>query len=395
MTAPSTYLNAMGVVCAAAGDAHGLRGAITAMQPSGVDVDAQVWPGHPLPLGVVRSPLADVDALPWQHRSRNNAMLLTALAPIRAAIDAAIARHGPHRIGICLGTSTSGISESERALVQWHDDGSLPDDYHVSQQEFGSPALALAGMLDTGGPLSVVSTACSSGAKALASAARWLRADICDAVICGGVDTLCAMTVAGFSALEAVSTRRCNPFSANRDGINIGEGAALFVMSREPGPVRLAGWGETSDAHHISAPDPTGRGAAQAMSEAIVRAGIEASLVDYINLHGTATLQNDAMEATAVAAIFADRPAVSSTKPLTGHTLGAAGAIEAAICWAMLCDNPQGLLPGHFWDGDVDPALPALNIAGPGSRLGRPLRFALSNSFAFGGSNASLLFAAA
>jgi 3-oxoacyl-[acyl-carrier-protein] synthase-1 len=271
--------------------------------------------------------------------------------------------------------------------------GSLPDDFHYGQQEMGSPAALLARELAIGGPAYVHSSACSSSAKALASAARLIRMGLCDAVVTGGVDTLCAFTVAGFSALESVSAAVCNPLSAARNGINLGEGAALFLMSREPAAVALCGWGESSDGHHMSAPDPAGGGARLAMHEALRRAGIAPADVDYINLHGTATIQNDAMESRAVADMFGPDVAVSSTKPFTGHTLGAAGAVEAAFCWlAMQHDNPAGKLPPHLWDGDQDPALPALNVVRPGARLGRPLRWALSNSFAFGGSNATLVF---
>jgi 3-oxoacyl-[acyl-carrier-protein] synthase-1 len=220
-----------------------------------------------------------------------------------------------------------------------------------------------------------------------------IRMGLCDAVVTGGVDTLCGFTVAGFSALESVSAAPCNPLSAARNGINLGEGAALFLMSREPAAVALCGWGESSDGHHMSAPDPAGGGARLAMEAALRRAGIAAADVDYINLHGTATVQNDAMESRAVANLFGAHVAVSSTKPFTGHTLGAAGAVEAAFCWlAMQDDNPEGRLPPHLWDRVQDPALPVLNVVRPGDRLGRPLRWALSNSFAFGGSNATLVF---
>jgi 3-oxoacyl-[acyl-carrier-protein] synthase-1 len=207
------------------------------------------------------------------------------------------------------------------------------------------------------------------------------------------VDSLCAFTVAGFAALEAVSESRCNPLSRNRNGINIGEGAALFLMSREPATVALCGWGESSDGYHMSAPDPAGAGARLAMERALARAGIAPAQVDYINLHGTATLQNDAMEARVVHDLFGASAWVSSTKPFTGHALGAAGAIEAGLCWlAMQDDNGLGKLPPHLWDGQADSSLPALNVAEPGANLGRPLRWALSNSFAFGGANASLVF---
>jgi 3-oxoacyl-[acyl-carrier-protein] synthase-1 len=243
------------------------------------------------------------------------------------------------------------------------------------------------------GPAYVHSSACSSSAKALASAARLIRMGLVDAVVTGGVDTLCGFTVAGFSALESVSPVPCNPLGANRKGINLGEGAALFLMSGEPAAVVLCGWGESSDGHHMSAPDPNGGGARIAMNEALRRAGIDAGAIDYINLHGTATVQNDAMESRAVADLFGTQVAVSSTKPFTGHTLGAAGAVEAAFCWlAMQDENEEGVLPPHLRDGERDATLPALNVAQPGQRLGRPIRYALSNSFAFGGSNAALVF---
>ncbi|MGH8854710.1 MAG: beta-ketoacyl-ACP synthase, partial [Telluria sp.] len=309
------------------------------------------------------------------------------------AVDAAIARHGAARVGVVLGTSTSGVGATEAAVAAHAAHGALPADFHYGQQEMGSVAELLARELAVGGPAYVHSSACSSSAKALASAARLIRMGLCDAVVTGGVDTLCGFTVAGFSALESVSAAPCNPLGASRNGINLGEGAALFLMSREPAAVALLGWGESSDGHHMSAPDPEGGGARIAMSEALARAGIDAGDIDYINLHGTATVQNDAMESRAVAALFGAEVAVSSTKPMTGHTLGAAGAVEAAFCWlAMQDDNADGKLPAHLWQDDPDPALPALNVATPGARLGRPIRYALSNSFAFGGSNATLVF---
>jgi 3-oxoacyl-[acyl-carrier-protein] synthase-1 len=189
-----------------------------------------------------------------------------------------------------------------------------------------------------------------------------------------------------------VSDERCNPLSRTRRGINLGEGAALFLLGRATAPLRLAGWGESSDAHHMSAPAPDGRGAIDAMRQALARAGVAPSAVGYLNLHGTATPQNDAMEAKAVAEVLGQEVAVSSTKPLTGHALGAAGAIEAAFACMTLVDNPAGRLPPHWWDGVPDPELPGLRVVHPGMALGRPARLAMSNSFAFGGSNACLVF---
>jgi 3-oxoacyl-[acyl-carrier-protein] synthase I len=385
------YLNDCGILCALGVGREQVACRLFAGE-SGVRSTAAWSPGRELPLGPVEAELPDIDALPQPLRSRNNQLALAALAQIRGAVDAAIARHGAHRVGIVLGTSTSGIAETEAALRSVHQGEGLPAAFHYGQQEMGSPATVLARELGTTGPAYVHSSACASSAKAMASAARLIRMGLCDAVITGGVDTLCAFTVAGFSALESVSDERCNPLSANRKGINIGEGAALFLMTAEPAAVALCGWGEASDGHHISAPDPLGGGARLAIGQALERAGIEAGQVDYINLHGTATVQNDAMESKVVHDMFGVAVPVSSTKAMTGHTLGAAAAIEAALCWlAMQDDNAEGRLPPQLWDGVPDPALPQLNVASPGARLGRPLRYALSNSFAFGGSNATLV----
>ena len=387
------YLNDCALLCALGDDRGTIARRLLDETEGGLTVSDACSPGRPLPLGRVAAALPAVDHLPLVLRSRNNQLALAALERIRPAVDAAIARYGADRVGVVVGTSTSGVAATEAALAARLQTGALPDGFHYGQQEMGSPAALLARELGVGGPAYVHSSACSSSAKALASAARLIRMGLCDAVVTGGVDTLCGFTVAGFSALESVSAARCNPLSAARNGINLGEGAALFLMSREPAAVALCGWGESSDGHHMSAPDPAGGGARLAMREALRRAGIEPGDVDYINLHGTATVQNDAMESQAVADLFGTGVAVSSTKPFTGHTLGAAGAVEAAFCWlAMQDDNPAGKLPPHLWDGAQDPALPALNVVRPGTRLGRPLRWALSNSFAFGGSNATLVF---
>ncbi|CUW39564.1 putative Beta-ketoacyl synthase (fragment) [Magnetospirillum sp. XM-1] len=201
---------------------------------------------------------------------------------------------------------------------------------------------------------------------------------------------MCRLTLTGFGALEALSPEPCNPFSANRRGISIGEGGGLFLLAPDPAEIELAGLGESSDAHHVSAPDPQGAGALAAMRAALDDAGLSPDRVGYLNLHGTATSLNDSMEATAVAALFPDGIACSSTKALTGHTLGAAGAVEAAFLWLALSSgwNPDGRLPPHVWDGVADPSLPRLEFATAGHRLGP--KAALSNSFAFGGSNCCL-----
>lgn len=388
------YLNAMGVVCALGLDSAAVRRALFAGAPSGVVETDRYTPGRRLHLGLLPAEVPALTTAPARQRSRNNAVLAAALAEPRAAIDAAIARFGPQRVAVVLGVSTSGVEEGERASRLWQAEGRWPDGFDYALQEMGNAAEWLSGALGTCGPAHVISTACSSGAKALASGARLLRAGLVDAVVAGGVDALCEFTIAGFSALESVSAARCNPMSVHRNGINIGEGAALFLMTREPGPLRLAGWGEGSDAHHMSAPDPSGRGAEEVIQQALARAGMRPGAIDYVNLHGTATPLNDAMESAAVARVLGGEVAVSSTKPLTGHALAAAGAIEAALAWLTLVDNPAGRLPPHWWDGAADPQLPPLHLVTPGERLGRAPRHVLSQSFAFGGSNAALLLSA-
>ena len=385
----SAYLSELGLVCALGEGQHAVREGLFAAAPSGVKTTDFYAPDRPLALGRVDAVLPSLEAAAVEFRSRNNGLVSLALAQIRPAVDAAIARFGPARIGVAIGTSTSGIGEAELAIDALVKAGALTPGYHYTMQELGSPARFLAATLGTRGPTCVISTACSSSAKALASAARWLEAGIVDAVIAGGADSLCRFTIAGFSALESVSAERCNPMSKNRNGINIGEAATLFLVTRDEneGSVRLAGWGETSDAHHISAPEPSGKGAAEAMRLALSRAQLAPQDIGYLNLHGTATPQNDAMESRAVEAVLGLGVPCSSTKPLTGHTLGAAGALEAALCWLTLTDEGNRL-PPHWFDGERDGEIPALSLVQAGQRSN--VRAVLSNSFAFGGSNASL-----
>lgn len=395
MTGHAVYLNELGIVCALGmGRAAVAQALFADDRPRGVEMSDRLTPGRPCALGAVTDALPDDGDLAPALRGRNNALLRACVTQIRPAIEHAIDRHGAHRVAIVVGTSTSGFAESERAHRCLQHNGSWPEDFRYAQQEMGAPAQFLAAQLGISGPAHVIATACTSSTKALAAGARLLRAGIADAVIAGGADTLCGVTLAGFSALESIARERCNPFSRHRCGINIGEGAALFVMSREAGAVRLAGCGENSDGYHISAPDPSGCGAHAAIAQALARARIAAADVDYINLHGTATPQNDAMESAVVAGLFGQHTACSSTKPLTGHSLGAAGAIEAAICWLTLAENPRQRMPPHWWDGAVDPTLPRIRLATPGEVFARPPKLVLSQNFAFGGSNAALVLGA-
>ncbi|GAD60722.1 beta-ketoacyl-[acyl-carrier-protein] synthase family protein [Aquipseudomonas alcaligenes] len=388
-----SYLNALGLLCALGEGKQAVADALLAGDASGMHAEDGWVTDRRLTVGAVRAVLPAMPAGFEAAHSRNNQLLLAAAQQIEPELRAAIARHGATRVGLVLGTSTSGIREASDGIARYLKEGELPADYDYAQQEMAAPATFLADWLGLAGPVYCQSTACTSSARALLSAHRLLQQGLCDAVICGGVDSLCRLTLNGFSALEAVSAEPCNPFSVNRHGINIGEGAALFLMTRESSPIAFLGGGASSDAHHISAPHPQGLGARAAMDKALASAGLQASDIDYLNLHGTATTHNDAMESHAVHGLFPATLPCSSTKPLTGHTLGAAGALEAAFCWLALSEyNRDGLLPPHRWDGQADPALAPLRLVGAGDRLQRTSgRRLMSNSFAFGGNNVALI----
>ena len=386
----TAYLNALGVICALGRGQEAVSRHLFAGDCSGMRGESGWVPERVLPVGGVHGELAIIPPELGQQSSRNNQLLLEAALQIEGEIRQAILTYGPSRVGIVLGTSTSGIDEASRGIAHYLRDHRFPGDYDYQQQELSAPANFLADWLQLSGPAYVISTACTSSARALMSARRLLDLGVCDAVICGGVDSLCKLTLNGFSALEAVSNERCNPFSVNRNGINIGEAAVLFLMTREPASIALLGSGASCDAHHISAPEPTGKGALQAMHKALASAKLQPGQIGYLNLHGTATQHNDAMESLAVASLFPQGVPCSSTKPMSGHTLGAAGALEAAFCWLSLT---HGRVPPHVWDGQADPALPALRWAHVGELLEK--RCLMSNSFAFGGNNVSLIIAEA
>ncbi|MBR9911165.1 MAG: beta-ketoacyl-ACP synthase [Gammaproteobacteria bacterium] len=387
---PAIYLNQAAVNCSLGQDLLSVEeNLFGAGQSSFMTMTDQYSPGAVLPLGLVKGNLPAVDIA--GEDTRNNRLLASAVRPLLGHINRLKSRYRPERIGLVIGTSTSGIADAEEALVGNEAGFHFETGYYYDSQEFSAPVRFLSRWLGVRGPAWVVSTACTSGGKALASAARLLQMGACDAVIAGGVDTLCRMTVAGFSSLLVTSDKLCNPFSLHRRGINIGEAAAVFIVSRQEGPVRLAGFGESSDAYHISSPDPDGRGAEIAIKKALAVSGINAADIDYINLHGTATEQNDKMESLVVNRIFGPEVACSSTKPLTGHTLAAAGAVEALFCWQLL-QRSNGSLPPHVWDGVTDPVLATLNGLGRPALAGTA-RYAMSNSFAFGGNNLSLILA--
>ncbi|MCE9640483.1 MAG: beta-ketoacyl-ACP synthase [Betaproteobacteria bacterium] len=385
------YLPALGVINALGSGRDEVCRGLLAGDSSGMVLEAGWLQEGEARVGRARGELPEIPPAFARYRCRNNQLLLAALAQIMPALDAATKRYGRARIGVVLGGSTAGIDEGEAAMRALHKGEPPPPGFDYAQQEIGMPAVFLARYLGLPGPAFTVSTACTSSAKAFASARNLLRLDICDAVIVGGVDSLCRLTVSGFTALELTTSTLCNPMSRNRRGINIGEGAALFLLTREPAAVELLGIGESSDAYHISAPSPDGTGAEAAMRAALADAGIAAEAVAYVKLHATATLKNDEMESLAVARTLPAGMPCSGTKPLTGHALGAAGAIELAFCWLALTDG-NGHLPPHVWDGAADPALPALALVAAGQRFAHDReRICMSNSFAFGGSNVSVL----
>lgn len=398
------YLNALGLICALGEGKQAVADALFAGDSGGMRAQDGWVSGRSLTVGAVSAELPPLPNGMQASFSRNNQLLLAAALQIEAQIRAAIAQYGAARVGVVLGTSTSGIHEASQGIARFVDDGALPADYCYAQQEIAAPAIFLAEWLGLSGPAYCLSTACTSSARALLSAQRLLQQGVCDAVLCGGVDSLCRLTLNGFTALEAVAAERCNPFSLNRRGINIGEAAALFVMTRAPlsqaaagaePPIALLGGGASSDAHHISAPHPEGLGAQQAMRKALAAAGVAAEEIDYLNLHGTATQHNDAMESLAMQAVFPHGVPCSSTKPLSGHTLGAAGALEAAFCWLTLSAyNRDQRLPPHLWDGQADPQLPRLQLVEVHAAAARRPHRLMSNSFAFGGSNLSLILGA-
>ncbi|MDP2834461.1 MAG: beta-ketoacyl-[acyl-carrier-protein] synthase family protein [Pseudomonadota bacterium] len=392
---PPAYLSALGLVNALGNSREEVRARLLAGDGSGM-VRESGWltSGEEALVGKVRGELPKLPEHLARYDCRNNRLLLAALAQISEPVEQAIDRYGRARVGVVLGTSTSGIAEGEAAIAALDRDGAMPAKFDYASQEIGTAAPFLARHLGLLGPAYTVSTACTSSAKALVSARLLLAAGVCDAVLAGGVDSLCRLTVSGFTALESVSPERCNPMSANRCGINIGEGAALFLLTRETAPIALLGHGETSDAHHISAPHPEGLGAEAAMRVALHDAGLKPADIAYVNLHGTATPKNDEMESRAMRRVFsADTPA-SSTKPLSGHTLGAAGATEIAFCWLALSDD-NARLPPHVWDGVADPALPPLHLVQTGERMrSEKPRVVMSNGYAFGGSNVSLIIGA-
>ena len=344
-------------------------------------------------VGAVTEKLPTLTSKATYFNTRNNQLAKLALQSLTDELIDLKATIPSERIGVIVGTSTSGIYEGENAVKVELESGKFPNDYDYRMQEMFNLAEFIADDLGIEGPAFTISTACSSSAKAFITAKELILAGIIDAAIVGGVDALCGMTVNGFSALDSTSSGLCQPSSKVRDGINLGEAAALCVLRKDKGNIKLLGCGESSDAHHMSAPHPEGEGAITAMRQAVESAGIVPGDVDYINLHGTATPKNDAMEAIAVNALFGSKTPCSSVKGMIGHTLGAAGATEIGMCWLMMQDNNRYLIP-HCFDNNKDDSMAEIALTQVGQQSKKPIKYCLSNSFAFGGNNVSIIIGA-
>ena len=324
------------------------------------------------------------------YDTRQARVALQTVEQIRGPVASAVRRWGPERVALVMATSTGGIAVSEDAYDAVRDTGRLPAGYDLERQHsFFAFTHFLRAETGIAGPATVVSTACSSSGKVFGSARRLIAAGVADAVLIGGVDSLCRTTLCGFAGLGVLSPEPCRPFSRERQGMNIGEGGAMLLIERE-GNARavVLGVGESSDGHHMSSPHPEGLGARSAMTAALAEAGLRPAAVDYVNAHGTGTEINDAVEAAAIAAVLGDRVPVVSTKGYTGHMLGAAGATEAVFTIVAL---EQQWLPASL---GVEPMDPANGIRLVADRVEHRCRVAMSNSFGFGGSNVSVILGA-
>ena len=326
----------------------------------------------------------------WECRNNRLAWLALQQDGLPDALRAVRSRHGADRVALVVGTSTSSIGATEEAYARLEDGAFPPDLRRPMVHTPHSLGDFLQHATGLGGPCITVATACSSSAKVFAQAARLLQAGIVDAALVGGVDTLCGSVLYGFNSLGLVSANPCKPFDATRDGLSLGEAGGFALLERaKDSAFVLRGYGESSDAHHMSAPHPEGLGARLAMSDAMARAGVDPAEVGYLNLHGTATPANDTVEARAVAELFPATLHASSTKGWTGHTLGAAGIVESVFALLALRD---GLLPGILHSAEADAACgPQVRFANASADV----RVAMNNSFGFGGNNCSLVFARA
>ena len=353
------------------------------------DADIDTWIGRVE--GIEDEPI-EGDLAAFDCRNNRLARLGLIADGFDREVAAAVARHGPDRIGVFIGTSTSGIEETERAYRRLDPvSGRLPADfdYEHTHNVFSVAAFTRA-WLGLSGPAAAISTACSSSAKVFAAAYRHIQAGFCDAAVVGGCDSLCLTTLYGFRSLELTAPDPCRPWDVDRNGLSLGEAAGFALVepavAEDAGELAFLGYGESSDAYHMTAAHPEGLGAALAMSDAMARAGLQPHEIDYVNLHGTATPSNDAAEDKAVVRVIGADTICSSTKGWTGHTLGAAGITEAVF--SLLALRHQ-FVPANLNIRRIDPALGARIARVSEHRL---LERVISNSFGFGGTNCSLIF---
>lgn len=389
------FLSKPGVVTCAGLDSHELWNSVTSGIQSGIK-KVKAADGESFFAGRIDD--EKLGGTTARFNMRIHRIQEMALEQISAQVESAKKRYGSSRIAVCCGSCDNGTEFSVAGHRTYFESGKFDGTYSLEMQGADYPATFIKEKYSLEGPCLAFSTACSSSAEAIIKGAQLINSGIADAVVAGGVDIASDTVLMGFGALEAVSSEITNPFSRNRHGITLGEGAAFFVLSKDDLDemnIELLGFGESCDAHHMTSPDPSGDGAYRAMKEAFEKSGLKPEDIDYINLHGTGTKLNDSMESIAVDRIFGQyRVAASTTKPFTGHTLGAGSAVELAICYEAIFQNRNSSspkLPLQMWDGERDKELPELNFVGSAFATERKIKICMSNSFAFGGSNACLI----
>ena len=408
------FLSEPGIACAAGNNAADFWRSLTAGSQDGL-VKVKTHSGREFYAAKIREGALKKTSARYDMRAIQ--IEDAALEQIAPAVQAAKQKYGASRIAVCVGCCDNGSEFSVAGHREYFEKGAFPKNYSLEIQGADYPATYIKEKFGLAGPAYVFATACSSSGSAMIKAAQLIQAGIVDVAIVGGVDVASDTVLLGFDSLEAVSENKTNPFSAARSGITLGEGAAFFLLSKDKDLARagcggstdsglanncsvaLLGWGESADASHMTAPLADGSGAFCAMNEALACAALEADQIDYVNLHGTGTRLNDSMEAASVAQVFGSLAAAvpaSSTKPMTGHTLGASSAVELAACWLSIVNNDKKSsaeikLPLHVYDGNYDPALPRLNLIGPETKFNKRINVCMSNSFGFGGCNVSLI----
>lgn len=397
----AVYVSRPGVVCSCADSSTQLWKAVTNANQDSIRQVKSVSGKNYFAAKVLPQELKTSSSRIDMHISRIEEK---ALSQLDETVKLAAQKWGSDRIAVCVGSCDNASETSFAAHKTFLETGSFPSDYSLEKQSADFVASLISERYGVKGPSLAFSTACSSSAGATIKAAELIASGFADAVIAGGVDIASDTTLLGFDSLEAVSPLKTNPFSKNRKGITLGDAAAFFLLSKEPlsssgEDIILSGYGESADAFHMTSPEPSATGAVRAMKKALKKANLLPEDISYVNLHGTGTHANDEMEARAVREVFSDSVPCSSTKSVTGHTLGAASALEAAVCWETLFNNRNAkekgsVLPFQVWDFCADDTMPAVCIVSERNPCSTKsaVCHVMSNSFAFGGSNASLIF---